>query len=566
VSKGERTGNTGPEVGQTHEVGQDIHDAPLPAPDRDSQGADRDGRAADGGRSAADRSGSAGEALGAGVQDRLVGSGEQADAVADGKAADAVPGDHASERRVGGRRAEDRRAAEEQQARDEQRELYSTLDLALRIGEVLLSSGAGTADATATILGVTAAGGLRGCEVDITFTSIAISYQAAPDVAPETHMRVVRYRSQDFSRLTDVDRLVRHFARGELSREETSRELARIVSAGPPFPRWSSVLAWGVMAGGATLLLGGGWLITVIAVVTAVVIELSNRWFIRQRLPAFYQQVAGAFVATAVALVLYAVHAPVKPSLVVAAGIIMLLAGIALTGAVQDAITGYYVTAAARLLEAMLLTGGIIAGVSLGLTLGLKLGLPVAIEAQTIQLANLPVMVTSGALMAVAFCYASYAPLRSLLPVAIVGALGSLAYTLMARAEFGPAWSTAVAAFVVGLAGYSLGRRTGVPPLVVVVSGTIPLLPGLTIYKGLLELMSQGNLIGIVSLATAVAIGVALASGIILGEYVAQPIRREARRLEDRLAGPRLVGPRRPIRPRQPRPRRTTSRRSRRHK
>lgn len=321
--------------------------------------------------------------------------------------------------------------------RDEQREVYRTLDLALRVGEVLLSSGAGTADATATILGVTAAGGLRGCEVDITFTSMAISYQAAPDVAPETHIRLVRYRSQDFSRLTEVDWLVRRFARGDLTRDEASRELARLTSAGPPYPRWTAVLAWGVMAGGATLLLGGGWLITLVAVVTAVVIDLNNRWFSRQRLPAFYQQVAGAFVASAVALILYAVHAPVKPSLVVAAGIIMLLAGIALTGAVQDAITGYYVTAAARLLEAMLLTGGIIAGVSLGLALGLRFGLNVGLEAQTIQLANLPIMVGSGALMAVAFAYASYAPLRALLPVAVIGAAGSLVFTLMTRADFG---------------------------------------------------------------------------------------------------------------------------------
>ncbi|HWD81165.1 MAG TPA: threonine/serine exporter family protein, partial [Kribbella sp.] len=168
---------------------------------------------------------------------------------------------------------------------DEQREVYATIDLALRVGEVLLSSGAGTADATATILGVTAAGGLRGCEVDITFTSMAVSYQAAPDVAPETHIRLVRYRSQDFSRLTDVDQLVRRFARGDLNREEASRELARLTSAGPPYPRWSAVLAWGVMAGGATLLLGGGWLITLVAVLTAIVIDLNNRWFNRQRLP-----------------------------------------------------------------------------------------------------------------------------------------------------------------------------------------------------------------------------------------------------------------------------------------
>jgi uncharacterized membrane protein YjjB (DUF3815 family) len=211
----------------------------------------------------------------------------------------------------------------------------------------------------------------------------------------------------------------------------------------------------------------------------------------------------------------------------------------------------------------MLLTGGIIAGVSLGISLGIKLGLPVAIEAQTIQLANLPIMVGSGALMAVAFAYASYAPLRSLLPIAIVGALGSLAFTLMTRAEFGPAWATAAGAFVVGLGGYSLGRRSGVPPLVVVVSGTVPLLPGLTIYRGLYELTTQGNLIGIVTLVTAVAIGIALASGVILGEYVAQPIRREARRLEDRLAGPRLVGPRRPVRRRTPRSRSSTRRKRR---
>ena len=42
---------------------------------------------------------------------------------------------------------------------------------------------------------------------------------------------------------------------------------------------------------------------------------------------------------------------------------------------------------------------------------------------------------------------------------------------------------------------------------------------------------------------TAASVAVALASGVILGEYLAQPLKRETRRLEARLAGPRLVGP-----------------------
>jgi hypothetical protein len=42
---------------------------------------------------------------------------------------------------------------------------------------------------------------------------------------------------------------------------------------------------------------------------------------------------------------------------------------------------------------------------------------------------------------------------------------------------------------------------------------------------------------------TAASVVIALSSGVILGEYVAQPLKREARRPESRLAGPRLVGP-----------------------
>ncbi len=47
----------------------------------------------------------------------------------------------------------------------------------------------------------------------------------------------------------------------------------------------------------------------------------------------------------------------------------MLLAGIGFMGALQDALSGFYLTAGARLTEALLATAGIIAGVSGGLAL-----------------------------------------------------------------------------------------------------------------------------------------------------------------------------------------------------
>ncbi len=91
---------------------------------------------------------------------------------------------------------------------------------------------------------------------------------------------------------------------------------------------------------------------------------------------------------------------------------------------------------------------------------------------------------------------------------------------------------------------FGVAGRVRVPPLVVVVSAIVPLLPGLSIYRGLSLLTEDGaETRGVLALVTAGSAALALAAGVILGEYVAQPLKREARRLESRLAGPRLVGP-----------------------
>ncbi len=74
----------------------------------------------------------------------------------------------------------------------------------------------------------------------------------------------------------------------------------------------------------------------------------------------------------------------------------------------------------------------------------------------------------------------------------------------------------------------------------------MPLLPGLSIFRGL-SLLTAGGAVqssrGVLAMVTAASVALALAAGVILGEYLAQPLKREARRLESRLAGPRLVGP-----------------------
>ncbi|GGF45521.1 hypothetical protein GCM10011519_19280 [Marmoricola endophyticus] len=421
-------------------------------------------------------------------------------------------------------------------------EVYATFDLALRIGEVLQSSGAGAGDVAAQMSNVALSCGLRGANADVTFTELAMSYQPRQAEPVLLQVRQVRYRETDYGDLTSVDHLVRDLAEGRIDREEAAQRLNRIVSTGRTRPRWATTAGSGLVGGGLAVLLGGSWLVILLALGTAVGIDVLQRRMARRRLPAFYRQVAGGLFATMVVVGVVALGVDLSPSRLVTSSIIVLLAGVNFLGAIQDALTGYPVTAGARILEALMSTAGVIAGVSGGFQVAGVLGVDLGpVRSEVLGLAPAPISILGGAITAGASAYAAYAPLRSVAPIAVIGGAAIAVYQLALDNALGAPWSAALAALLVGLVAFAVAARVRIPALVVVVTGIIPLLPGLSIYRGLIDLTTGGN--GIFSMASAATISIALSSGAILGEYLAQPLRREAHRLENRLAGPRLVGP-----------------------
>ena len=88
------------------------------------------------------------------------------------------------------------------------------------VGEVLLSSGAGAADVTATMLSLAHGLGLRGIDVDVTFTALQMSYQESFDDPALIQVRNVRHRDIDYEDLTQVDILIQDVLSGEIDRDE----------------------------------------------------------------------------------------------------------------------------------------------------------------------------------------------------------------------------------------------------------------------------------------------------------------------------------------------------------
>ena len=122
------------------------------------------------------------------------------------------------------------------------------LDLALRIGEVQLASGAAAADVASTLLRVASVYGLPRCEVDVTFISIYVCCHRGTAASPVMSMKVVRSRGLDYTRLAALESLVRRVIAGKVSAEQASVELDGISAASHPYPRWLATAAWAAMA------------------------------------------------------------------------------------------------------------------------------------------------------------------------------------------------------------------------------------------------------------------------------------------------------------------------------
>lgn len=426
----------------------------------------------------------------------------------------------------------------------------TVLDMALRTGEALVATGAPVADVTLAMQRMAAGFGVVGAQIDITFNSITVSIDR--DDRSLTRVRVIEVRTSDYSRLTALMRLVDDAADRRIGLVEAAERLEALLVAPHPYRRWVVTIALGAMAAGVAVLLGGGWQVALLAAATTVVIDRVLRSLRHRGLPYLFQQALGSAIATSVALVLLWGQgrfgwdvSVLPPSLVVASGIVVLLAGLSLVGAAQDAISGFPLTAAARSYEVILYTVGIVIGIGFVLDVGSRFGVPLAISDLDFFSASVPVRVIAGAVIAAAWAVASYTPWRLLPLVAGIGGVGVLINNAIGAVGLGPSGRAFVAALAVGAVAGLAARRFGAPVLVVAVCGITPMLPGLTIYRAMFGIVESGNLLaGSAELVQAVSVGLALAAGVTLGEFVASNTRlqtdRWQRALRRRARGARI--------------------------
>ena len=416
-----------------------------------------------------------------------------------------------------------------------QRHVRLVIDLCLRVGEAMLATGASAADVVAMVLRISEAYGVGGMHVDITFTSITVSVHRGMNEDPVSVMRIVKVRTTDYTRLQNVYRLIEQITRDDLRPTvEAARErLTAILSSPHPYRRWVVTAGKAILAGGVVVLFDVGLVLVLVAAVSAVISDLITRQLGKWSVPGFFAQMAAAVATTSIAVLLFwlrsvGIELPGSeaPTVIVIAGIVMLLSGLGLTAAARDAIDGYYVTATARGMEVFMLTLGLAVGISAVLGIALRMGIPITVSTSLGEAIGLVPGVVGSALIGCGFALTAYVRFRLVPLMAAATSLVFAVFLLVSPYVAQPGLAPGIAAVAAGVIGYLTYRWLKIPEGAMTTAAIIGLIPGLAVYRALYVLVDSesGVMEALPAAVDALATGIGLAAGTAIGGFAARRV------------------------------------------
>lgn len=406
-----------------------------------------------------------------------------------------------------------------------------TINFVLDMGEALFRYGAGALEVETSIIAVTAAFGMKNTDVDITNQSISLNWAPEGQI-PYSRVRVVRSWSSNFRALSAVHRLVTDITSGRLTRTEAEVQLDEITRDPKPYPRWMVTVCAAIFASLFASFLGAPILDASAGFAATIMVIWVVRQLTTWRVPEFFTLAAGGFIVSAFAMIVFGMDADITPSMVTAGGLMILLPSVRIVGAIQDAINGFPITAAGRLVSVTIAFAGMTAGIMSAVVGADMLGVVQTELAQGLsRIYPAPLLIV---LVFFACCAAAIVeqtrPLL-ILPTGAVGALGFCALYLGELIGLGDRFTPVIGGLVVGALGRVVALKFGAPQLVVAVPAMMFMLPGLMIFRGMYQLAIENTVSsmmgGLFELFNALIIIMAIAAGVVFGDVLMRPLTAE---------------------------------------
>lgn len=234
-------------------------------------------------------------------------------------------------------------------------------------GRLILEYGGETYRVEETITRMGHAFGFTEVESFAVPSGIFISYRKS-DGTIETAVKRVRKRATDLTRVDAVNAISRQMEQEQLSCEEVLSRLQAVEHREAKLNKLQLTLAVGLSSGGWAVMFGGGFPDMITAFCVATLAQGLAFLLDRAGMRSFVSTLTGSFLGTVLPMLVNLLTGLLVVDATVAACLMPMLPGLAMTNAVQDTMRGDMVSGIASATSALLTATMIAAGALIGTT------------------------------------------------------------------------------------------------------------------------------------------------------------------------------------------------------
>lgn len=410
------------------------------------------------------------------------------------------------------------------------------LRLAMTAGDVLLGMGIPASRVVSRCLDITETYCKLPVHVDINSNIIILSQIRGVEKEPLTLMRPVVEHGVNSMTIHRVQHLIYQIRTKQLDLGAAEEELDSILKQPVFYPTWLTVAGNAGIAASVTLMFTNSWRVVVVTFIIAIFVDRLLTYLKSKGITSFFRIVAASILVTLSAALIRLLNdsgvsffSGMNPTLIVVGGIIMLVSGLMIVGAILDAIEEFYVTASARILRVMLQTMGIVIGILIGLYTARKAGVPIAVSPNPLSLNTIQFQMIGGGLAAAAYAISIQTRAKAILWAGAMGAVALFVMHSTRQFDISIVAASGVAAVLVGLLASMFSRHWKTPSTSIIWAGILPLVPGLALYNGLMQLADYppGDPLftrGLGTMFMAISTAISIAVGASFGSMIARPL------------------------------------------
>jgi len=408
------------------------------------------------------------------------------------------------------------------------------VNFSLLAGLILMASRAETNRVEDTVSRILKTSGLPITEAFVLPTGITITLSDNKDMTICVNKRTAP-GEVNINKIYEVNQVSRDFCSGVKSLEESYTRLKEI-NEEKGMPLWIKLIGSSLASGGFSVVFGGSVLDGVSSLIIGLILGLCLH-YVKKILQKDFLTIAicsfiVAFLGVLFPWVAIKLNISISPQYIISGCLMPLVPGVAITNSVRDVLSGDFLSACARAVEAVMIAAAIALGVSGGLYVSEIVGLSNSEMGFVLDInrGSLPLDILYGAISIViaviGFIYLMEIPRKYIIQCCITGCMAWVCFIVFDYAEINMVWSTFLATLVAELVSYILARIYKAPVITFLIAGIIPLVPGIYIYRAAYFFVIRSPLASS-ALTDTIKLAAVIALGILVMGTILQVISRE---------------------------------------